>query len=1680
MVPAEEQIDVLNGRVFEMYQQRQFVEAIETAKLAYQLSTALLGEQHPKTAAALNNLAELHRVLGNDAEAEPLLERSLALSRQIFGETHANVGLTLNNLAILHYQRGDHDEALALARQALEILLPALGPADVSVGNLYRALEAIAGARGDLHGSTGYLYEAARSDRQRLGDTDDTVLEGFANVARRYEELGDFESAASALRDVLAVVRARVGENSATTATVLERLAGIETRLRHRDAAIALYRDAISARRAAAGADPLPLADALDALAMVHSGAREYDTALPLMTEALDLRRTVLGADSEEVARTLNNVGALHVELGNYSEAEPLYQQAIDIVRRTSGENTARYGSALANLANFYHRLGRHAEAEPRYLQAIAVMRTALGADHPDVATVSHNLGNLYYQTARYAAAGRLFEDALAIRRRTLGDLHPSLAATMAELARVRTANGRLDEAGALLGSALEIDRAVYGEDHPVVRSLRRELVAHYVRAGDDDSADSLLRAELERMRRESANPQLVAMAIDDLAALCEKRGSPEAITLRTESVALRRAGGQTPALARALVGLAALYHAGGNYAAAEPLYQEALTIWQSEADAPVADVASTLERLGDLCTAIGEALRARPLYGQAISLLRGSGETRRAISPAEKLLSNVRAAAESDPSNLISSLNNLAELHRESSSLDAAGPLYDEALALAKNVNGSDQVMAMLLNNVGLLHTARGEYAAARGPLERAVEIGRAGGGRTLAFASSNLAQAYQSLGDFGAAGPLFHESLEARRHEFGEVSPEVAIGLHNLGRFELATGKYVEARTHLEQALAIRRAIGGDGHPDYALSLTSLAEVHYKLGHLGNAETLLRLALHIQQRVLSSSDPAIALTLGNLGAVYTQLASFAYAEQLIRQGGDILRRALGERHPYVAQNANLLAQLFVATGNHAAAEEHFLSAVSITRANGDRIWLAALLNNLALLYQSQGRISDAIDLLREALAIRRETLGDAHADVGQTLNNLAAISMWIDPAGAKSLLESALAIRRDALGAIHDDVAQTLNNLAAIHQALGEFAEAEPLLREAVDIRRRSAGEDHPDYALTLHNLAMLTVALGRPAEGLALSRQVERIHDGVMAQISGIASERRRLELAGRLSTTFEAFLSLVLQHFRDDPDAVSAACTLLLSRKALGAEALAVQRDAVLGGRYPQLASTMREVAVLRAEIAGKALSVPSGSDAAAESLRSEMRELLEKKEMLESELARQVPEVGMTRAAAAATAASVARALPPDTTLIEYVRCTGLNFRASPLKGQPLFTEARYAAFVLPAGRPEGLKLFDLGEAGRIDALIARLRESITGEPERREGSSGDEVMEDASKSLRALVFEPLAGTLHGCPSLFVAPDGDLSRLPFEVLPSVDGRCLIDDFVITYLSAGRDVLRFAIAAPTETSPPLVVADPDFDLGFIPRESEPSSTEPEAEGDTYFEALPETRIEGEDIARLLGVQAIVGPDVLESTIKRQRSPRVMHIATHGFFEPEGDRSLDEAQRTLALPTDSGGVVLQRVAPRAASDVMLRSGLALAGANGPLRGFTPPREAEDGILTAEDVGMLELTGTDLVVLSACETGLGTIRAGEGVFGLRRAFTVAGARTLVMSLWKVPDEETRELMIDVYRRLLAGEGCADALRAVQLSMKARKPEPLYWGAFICQGNPGPLGDWRTAVAGS
>jgi CHAT domain-containing protein len=453
----------------------------------------------------------------------------------------------------------------------------------------------------------------------------------------------------------------------------------------------------------------------------------------------------------------------------------------------------------------------------------------------------------------------------------------------------------------------------------------------------------------------------------------------------------------------------------------------------------------------------------------------------------------------------------------------------------------------------------------------------------------------------------------------------------------------------------------------------------------------------------------------------------------------------------------------------------------------------------------------------------------------------------------------------------------------------------------------------------------------------------------------------------------------------------------------------------------------------------------------------------------RKEGLEGELAILVPEFRQRQKLEVVTHQTILKTLDPKAILVEFVKCPIFDFSIVTTQGGSYWKPARYLAFVLDPKRPRSVRMIDIGSVDSIDRMIAEFRYSIT----QRE-DLGQDVIHKGSM-LRTALFDPLIPFLNKTKDLVIAPDGEISTLPFQAIPSAKDSTsfLIDDYYITYISTARELLRFNHPI-KHGSDALVAADPDFDLNSNKDivEVNPIKVETvDSNGQGVLETVPlvphfhrsiGTRLEGEYIARLLNVTPLLGPEVLESRIKACKSPRILHLATQAFFLPQQD---DLEDSNTIIRTEKSGLLNFSV-----EDSMLRSGLALAGANTWLKGGLLPDEAEDGLLTAEDVSTIDLSNTELVVLSGPDTGLGDIRTGEGVFGMRRAFELAGADTIVMSLWKVHDQVTQRLMMYFYRNLMDGISRSWSLREAQLDIKKENDHPFYWASFICQGNPGPI----------
>ena len=473
-----------------------------------------------------------------------------------------------------------------------------------------------------------------------------------------------------------------------------------------------------------------------------------------------------------------------------------------------------------------------------------------------------------------------------------------------------------------------------------------------------------------------------------------------------------------------------------------------------------------------------------------------------------------------------------------------------------------------------------------------------------------------------------------------------------------------------------------------------------------------------------------------------------------------------------------------------------------------------------------------------------------------------------------------------------------------------------------------------------------------------------------------------------------------------------------------------------------------------------------------------SYESKKADLKNEKDRLEAQLSRLSQPFAMKQEMAKADCEKIARLLVPQIALVEFARIETIKSKNKDKATLP----DRYISFVLHAGDGNRISMVDLGDADNIDRLITQYKQEIY-----RSGNAKKDVVTGTSQKLYDLVFRPLLKDLGTVKEIFISPDGNLNLMPFEVLQGPDGRFLIEDYTFNYLASGRDIIGFG-KNPGSGGKYLLMGDPDFNLGSdekmavlnrinIKNDMEMLLAKRSANfNEVSFEPLHYAREELDDIGDIMGrkkSEIYSGKEALEEILMNKPVPEILHLATHGFFLNDQDLpSSGRGWQTADLPKkdEHPSDRIDRVIN--VENPLLRSGILLAGAKQSL--FSGDTGKNDGIVTAEKILGLNLHGTKMVVLSACDTGLGEVECGEGVFGLRRAFTQAGAKSLVMSLWKVPDRETKELMVQFYRNIKSGSmnRCHALRQAVLEQMKIVRQRyghanPRYWGAFVFMGEP-------------
>lgn len=1048
--------------------------------------------------------------------------------------------------------------------------------------------------------------------------------------------------------------------------------------------------------------------------------------------------------------------------------------------------------------------------------------------------------------------------------------------------------------------------------------------------------------------------------------------------------------------------------------------------------------------------------------------------------------------------------LDSLADLYRFQANYEKALAAVRRSQTIKEGLFGKEsKAVANCIHRTAQIYADSGDYEKAQAFFARGLEIRRANSSEDEQFAIClrDVASFVHKRGDVTNALALYQRAAKILE-KFPETDGETVAGvLGSLAGFYREQGDFASALALYERCAAILEKEHGPEHPSLASILGGLANLKADLGQYDEALALQKRSLAITEQAYGKQSQQFAVCLGDMALLIGKHGNFAQQLSLDEQSLDILERILGENHPEVAAVLNNIGSVEIDLGNYPDAMKHLRRSLAIKESVfGTRsLEVAIALNNLAALFGMLGDSKTELNLSEQSLAIVERLSGAESPLAAKYLGNVGlAYKRQGQNSQAFSCYSRSLAITEKIYGSENPEVALLLNNLADLYQDQDDLVKAEDFYRKSLSMSVKFLGAEHPDLVVRMNNLATLLHSSGKTADGIAtFVRVAQSQRVNLVSQLS---------QLRGRDSLLF---LGLMFHQAEMLHSACAEAAQKNLGMaKIAGAGQLALNKAfleeiqatfAALEADPRTSTQTLREqhaaVQNQLARLSERRLD-PADRDARRRELQGELNQL-------QAKLAERVGLVAQTVRERNLTVADIAWSLPLQSALVDFIQYRRYDFtsKTNPWRGRCC---AAYLTFPLARDSTNVVvERVDLGEAAPINEAVELVCKRMSA------GQFGARDLSPALQRLSQLVYAPLAPYLTNVSHLIVCPDGQLSRLPFEML-SVGNKFLVEEKNISYVTSGREVVRIAkpLTGPAATLSPsggertgrvavgksLVMGNPDFDLDLRSsrRESAPSknpqsSTNHVQPGDQSqltlaatralsrdfrglkFNPLPGSGIEATNVAKLLGADASLrlGADAREAELKAVVSPRVLHLATHGFF-----LSNQEIKRTNSPVWNSAFTrpgQRQGGTPNDWENPLVRCGIALAGANHAQQ--VTNAVSEDGLLTGLEASLLNLQGTELVILSACDSGSGEVKIGEGVMSLRRAFRIAGAETVLASHWKVSDRATSLLMTEFMRRWRSGEPRAKAWREAQLSLLRTKgaqedfSNPFFWAAFTLTG---------------
>jgi CHAT domain-containing protein len=1342
-----------------------------------------------------------------------------------------------------------------------------------------------------------------------------------------------------------------------------------------------------------------------------------------------------LDKTSTEYAKTTYQLGRAYEDNNSYDKAEKELLSALDLFMRLKDE----LGVAQANngLASLYEDLERYPEAERHVKLAISIYQNR--APHgPGMSAALVMKASIDIDQYLFSDADKELQDALSIDKSVWGEKDPEFGKTLSVMATLRRKTGNFKEAKDILVHVYELDKAAYGGEE-------------YFEVSEDLFA--------------------IAELCRDIADYdCASANATKALKIDKQLF-----GDNDPSIADDLQQIASIASQKGDYRESERLDRDALRIDSRYYGADSVQAAADIYILASALTQAGQYSSALPLYKQVRAIDVGSyGITHRQTALDDYMIGTV--------------YRNLGD--------------YESAIDWLRKAIDADTVFY--------------------GPESYDV-----------AADEMRLASIYSFKQDYETALTSALHATETMSKARGSSSPEYADALNSTASYLFRPEDFPRAVTMGERSLQIYEQVYGAHHPATFDRMKDVAQLYSQAAQFGQAERMARAALDGDTGFWGPVHAAVAADHERLGFIKRAEQNLPEATAELQLALTIRKKCFGETSWMVSKTMFYIGLYQYEAGDYISATNIVNSAVAIEQANGKRPFVGNLFNLLGVIYLVRNDLHNSEIYYRKALSVYSSSLSIRNGASILPLCNLGIVyRIRYEDRKALLLYNEALRIgrkistssvlnvyallglanlfitqgdvttgRRYLLEAIElyknkertVEYAVATGALGSLYERERHYSEAAKYYQETLEVRLKILGPYHPSVATAYGNFASLYAEQRKYGEAIAAERQNAEILEDTIDSLVSMGSEEAKLQYVSLLSRQTWSTVSRFIEV--STPDAAKLVAETILTRKARALDATAD----ILVGAPSGTSQTAELLAELRSERSKLAFLIfndtanvskgavtnegstsvprrdatPAGprqdrggldrglrdsssgllNERAKDSLsyRAVIEDTIRRIQSLESKLSEKKgrPKAG------AVTLSSLQRALPDNSVLIEY-----FVFRKHypySLHGR-YYSRERLGAYAITRNSDPILK--DLGWLDDVTTEVLKFRQAIA--------SRSAPSTRRYGRLLFGRLVNPFGVLLEGKERILISPDGSVGVLPFAALPLASGEYLLQKFKIAYFTAARDVIESGPQPEGRVSATaVVVADPAFSSpvidssgALLASQTRAGSSRRFMPSNLVFDRLAKTKDEGQKVCELLqcGNNLLMGTRATKAAVLELHSPVVLHVATHGFFlRPRNSTSL-----LFSIGADGAVVSLYGV-PQA--NPMLESGLAFAGVN-------VPGQRASGILTALELSTVDLSGTQLIVLSACETGFGTDFGGEGILGLRRAIRLAGAKRQVTSLWKVNDRVTANLMTRFYQHFIKDRSHVDALQAAQLELLCvpETSDPYFWAAFVADGTWNPV----------